>query len=89
MKIIKLIATVGFVASLLVALAAPSVAYPQFLETAKKFGAKDCRFCHIKPDGGEPFAARGRWLRKEKERRKADEVDPNWLAQYKQSVKKK
>jgi hypothetical protein len=88
-KIIKLVATVGFVASLLVALAVQSVAYPQFLDIAKKYGAKDCRFCHVKPDGGEPFAARGRWLVKEKERRKADTVDPNWLARYKQSAKKK
>jgi len=88
-KIIKLVATVSFVACIFAALAAQSVAYPQFVEVAKKYGAKDCRFCHVKPDGGEPFSARGRWLRKEKERRKADEVDPNWLAQYGKSAKKK
>jgi hypothetical protein len=63
-------------------LAGESLAYPPFLPKAKKFGAKDCRFCHVKMEGGEPYTARGQWLIKEKARRKADAVDPEWLADY-------
>jgi hypothetical protein len=64
-------------------MAIQSVAYPPFLAKAKKFGAKDCRFCHVNLEGGEPHNARGQWLIKEKERRSADAVDPEWLVDYK------
>jgi ketosteroid isomerase-like protein len=57
--------------------------YPQFLTVARKFGAKDCRHCHVKLEGGEPFSVRGKWLIAEKTRRGADVVDPEWLADYK------
>ena len=69
--------------------ASDSVAYPPFLFKAKKFGAKDCTFCHVNPEGGPPFSERGKWLIAQKERRHADAVDPEWLAAYKSSKKKR
>ncbi|HEY7181748.1 MAG TPA: hypothetical protein VIC84_10035 [Blastocatellia bacterium] len=63
-------------------------AYPPFLRKAQKFGAKDCTFCHTQPTGGEGWNERGNWLIAEKERRKADAVDVEWLADYKEGAKK-
>ena len=63
-------------------------AYPPFLRKAQKFGAKDCKFCHIQPTGGEGWNERGQWLIAEKERRNADTVDVEWLADYKEGAKK-
>jgi ketosteroid isomerase-like protein len=53
------------------------------LAKAKKFGAKDCTFCHVDPDGGPPWNERGQWLVAEKQRRNADVVDVEWLAEFK------
>jgi len=63
-------------------------AYPPYLKAAAKFGAKDCLFCHKNPEGGEGWNERGTWLIAEKERRKADTVDVEWLAEYKVGEKK-
>jgi hypothetical protein len=63
-------------------------AYPPFLRKAQKFGAKDCTFCHTQPTGGEGWNERGNWLIAEKERRKADAVDVEWLADYKEGANK-
>ena len=63
-------------------------AYPPFLRKAAKFGAKDCMFCHQKPEGGEGWNDRGNWLIAEKEKRKADAIDVEWLADYKEGEKK-
>jgi hypothetical protein len=63
-------------------------AYPPFLRKAQKFGAKNCLYCHKEPEGGEGWNERGQWLIAEKERRKADAVDPEWLADYKDADKK-
>jgi len=63
-------------------------AYPPFLRKAQKFGAKNCLFCHKEPQGGEGWNERGQWLIAEKERRKADLVDPEWLTDYKEGAKK-
>lgn len=89
MKRIKGIAILVFVVATVVALAIQSAAFPPFVAKAKKFGAKDCRFCHVNLEGGEPFNARGQWLVKEKERRAADAVDPEWLVEYKAKKAKK
>src|SRR5215475_8961678 len=62
-------------------------AYPAFLRKAQKFGAKNCLYCHKQPTGGEGWNKRGEWLIAEKERRKADAVDPEWLADYKEGAK--
>lgn len=59
-------------------------AYPPFVRKAEKFGAKDCLFCHKEPNGGEGWNDRGNWLIAEKERRKADSIDMEWLAEYKE-----
>jgi hypothetical protein len=80
---IKIAIALVFCSALVTAVAAPAFGYPPFLAKAKKFGAKDCTFCHVQPEGGPPFAPRGEWLVAEKERRKADVVNPEWLADYK------
>lgn len=74
--VVSLLATIGIVAT-------ESVAYPPFLFKARKFGAQDCTFCHVNPEGGVPWNARGKWLIQEKEKRNADQVDVEWLAEYK------
>lgn len=81
----KVKAEVGlvFVAVMLLELAGQSSAYPPLLNKARKFGAKDCTFCHVEPDGGPPWNERGKWLVAEKERRKAEVVDVEWLVNYK------
>ncbi|MEW6131358.1 MAG: DUF4440 domain-containing protein [Acidobacteriota bacterium] len=76
-----------FVFSAIAALTATVSAYPPFVGKAKKFGATDCRFCHIDPMGGPPWNARGKWLIAEKKRRNADAVDVEWLAEYKPGSK--
>jgi ketosteroid isomerase-like protein len=43
-------------------------------------------FCHTLPEGGEGWNARGQWLIKERQRRGAEEVDPGWLADYKENA---
>jgi hypothetical protein len=83
-KRFKLIIAVSFVAAIVAAMVTQSFAYPPFLAKARKFGAKDCTFCHVAPDGGAPWNTRGQWLIKEKERRGADAVDVEWLAEYKE-----
>jgi hypothetical protein len=72
-----------FVAGLLGSLAGESFGYPPFVAKARKFGAKDCTFCHVDPLGGPPWNSRGQWLITEKERLKADVIDVEWLTNYK------
>ncbi|MFP5264994.1 MAG: DUF4440 domain-containing protein [Blastocatellia bacterium] len=83
MKNIKLTVGVVFAAAIVSALAVESFAYPPFLAKARKYGAKDCTFCHVAPEGGAPWNDRGQWLIKEKERRGAEAVNVDWLAEYK------
>src|SRR5437588_6679124 len=83
-KRFKLIIAISFVAAIVAAMVTQSFAYPPFLAKARKFGAKDCTYCHVAPEGGAPWNARGQWLIKEKERRGADAVDVEWLAEYKE-----
>jgi hypothetical protein len=82
-KSIKVVVTLIFIAATVAALARQSLGYPPFLAKARKFGAKDCTFCHVDPEGGPPWNDRGKWLIKEKERRAAETVDVEWLADYK------
>ena len=82
-KRIKVLVALIFLVGLVASLATQSFAYPPFLAKAKKYGAKDCTFCHVDPNGGPPWNERGQWLVNEKERRKADVVDVDWLANYK------
>lgn len=83
MKSIKVLVAVFFIAAIVSALSTQAFGYPPFLVKAKKFGAKDCTFCHIDPEGGPPWNDRGKWLIGEKERRGAETVDVEWLADYK------
>jgi ketosteroid isomerase-like protein len=80
---IKFAIAIFFVASVLLSLSGKASAYPPFLGKAKKFGAKDCTFCHVDPLGGPPWNERGKWLVEEKTRRNADAIDVEWLADYK------
>jgi hypothetical protein len=63
-------------------------AYPPFVKKAAKFGATNCLFCHTEAEGGEGWNERGKFLIAEKEKRKADAIDVEWLADYKEGEKK-
>jgi uncharacterized damage-inducible protein DinB len=63
--------------------ALPAASYPPYVRQAAKFGAKDCLFCHTRAEGGEGWNELGKWLMDERDRRKADSIDVNWLADYK------
>lgn len=80
---IKIAVSLAFIAAFIAALGGQSFAYPPMLVKAKKFGAKDCTFCHVDPEGGPPWNERGQWLITEKERRAAETVEVEWLADYK------
>jgi Domain of unknown function (DUF3471) len=82
-KSIKVLVALIFIASAVAALSTKTFGYPPFLVKAKKFGAKDCTFCHVDPEGGPPWNDRGKWLISEKERRGAETVDVEWLVDYK------
>ena len=86
-KLIKLSIAVVIIAGMLGS-SFSTRAYPPFLRKAQKFGAKNCLYCHKQPTGGEGWNERGEWLIAEKERRKADAVDPEWLVDYKEGAKK-
>lgn len=73
----------AIVAGLFLATAFRTEAYPPFVRKSEKFGAKDCLFCHKEPQGGEGWNERGTWLMAEKDKRKADSIDVEWLADYK------
>lgn len=83
LKRAKIFAVAFFLVALIAALAAQSDAFPPFLAKARKFGAKDCTFCHVNPEGGPPWNERGKWLMAEKLRRGFAEVDVEWLTDYK------
>jgi ketosteroid isomerase-like protein len=85
---IKFAIAIFFVVSIVLSLYGDASAYPPFVAKAKKFGAKDCTFCHVDPLGGPPWNERGKWLVEEKTKRNADAIDVEWLAEYKESGKK-
>jgi len=86
-KIIKLSIAIVVIAGV-VGSSFSTKAYPAFLRKAVKFGAKNCLYCHKESAGGEGWNERGQWLIAEKERRKADDIDVEWLADYKEGAKK-
>jgi hypothetical protein len=65
-----------------------SLAFQSLMNKAKKFGAKDCLFCHTHEEGGAGWNERGQWLIAEKERRKAEKIDADWLVDYKPEEKR-
>lgn len=89
MRKIKIAIAMTFIAIIVAALATETLGYPPFMAKAKKYGAKDCTFCHVDPAGGTPWNERGEWLMKEKEKRNADVIDVDWLATYKPAKKGK
>lgn len=89
MRKIKVAIGATFIGIIVTALATQTLGYPPFMAKAKKYGAKDCTFCHVDPAGGTPWNARGDWLMKEKEKRNADVIDVDWLATYKPAKKGK
>lgn len=86
-KLIKLTLAVA-AAAIVLGSALTTNAYPPFLKKAAKFGAKDCLYCHKQAEGGEGWNERGNWLIAEKDKRKADAIDVEWLADYKETEKK-
>lgn len=60
-------------------------AKPGYLARAQELGfdAKDCTYCHTKPTGGSGWNARGTWLKAQKKKRHASDVDVAWLKDYK------
>jgi hypothetical protein len=67
-------------------LALPGEAYPPFVRQSAKFGAKDCTFCHTRPEGGDSWNERGNWLIAEKDKRKSDSINVEWLSEYGQQA---
>lgn len=78
---IKTTLTIIFAAGIL-STAINTQAYPPFVKQSARFGAKDCTFCHTKPEGGEGWNKRGQWLMAEKDKRKTDAVDVAWLSEF-------
>ncbi|MCY3621436.1 MAG: PQQ-binding-like beta-propeller repeat protein [Gammaproteobacteria bacterium] len=58
----------------------PAAASPDLLVPALEYGAKDCSFCHLTPQGGEAHNERGIWLVAERDRRGVEKIDVAWLA---------
>lgn len=69
--------------ALMVVSSLPAKSYPPFVRKAAKFGAQDCLFCHTAAGGGEGWNDRGKWLIAEREKRNADAIDVEWLAEFK------
>jgi hypothetical protein len=82
LRTVKIAISLIFIAGFVATLAGETFGYPPLLVKARKFGAKDCTFCHVDPEGGPPWNERGQWLIKEKERRGVETVDVEWLAAY-------
>ena len=79
----KLALVIGLVIGF-VWLATRSEAYPPLLRQATKFGAKDCSYCHKDAQIGGDLNARGKWLKSERDKRSAERIDVEWLADYKE-----
>ena len=73
-------------AAALLAACATAQAKPQWLRKAQMNGfpeIRSCAACHASdmPSGG-PWNDRGNWLRTEKDRRHAPDIDVMWLKDY-------
>lgn len=79
------IAILTAAAALLLAL--PAQAKMPFVKKAQELGftdVKDCKACHVgAPKKGGEMTARGKFLVETKAKKKAAEVDLNWLKEYK------
>lgn len=81
-------------ASALMAGSRPASATLPMQKAAKEAGfaeATNCMYCHgekLPKKDAHTFNERGQWLEAEKDKRKAKEVDVNWLKDYKPEAKK-
>jgi len=79
------IATLIAAAALIFAL--PAQAKMPWVKKAQELGfaeVKDCKACHVgAPKKGGEMTARGKFLEETKAKKKAAEVDLNWLKEYK------
>ena len=66
-------------AALLAFAVQPVAASPEHLPPALEFGARDCGFCHLTPQGGQGHNERGLWLLAERDRRGVAAIDVAWL----------
>ena len=66
----------------------PTAASPDLLVPAMEYGAQDCAFCHLTPQGGEAHNERGLWLVAERDRRSVEKIDVTWLAARENRVAK-
>ena len=83
----------GLTLLLLAAGAVPAHATLDLQKKAKAAGmpAQACIYCHaekLPKKGAATFNERGEWLKAEKEKRQAKEVDPAWLKDYVEAAKK-
>jgi hypothetical protein len=74
-------------------LAAPSSATLPMQKKAKEMGfaVENCLYCHVEKlpkKNAVTYNERGQWLKDEKEKRKAKEVDVAWLKDYPGDQKK-
>ena len=72
--------TINRIVAVSVLLATRASGSPDLFVPAMEYGAKDCAFCHLTPQGGEANNERGLWLVEERERRGVEKVDVAWLA---------
>ena len=81
MRIATLIAAAALI------FAVPAQAKMPWVKKAQELGfaeVKDCKACHVgAPKKGGEMTARGKFLEETKAKKKAAEVDLNWLKEYK------
>jgi len=81
MRIATLIAAAALI------LAVPAQAKMPWVKKAQELGfaeVKDCKACHVgAPKKGGEMSARGKFLEETKAKKKAADVDLNWLKEYK------
>lgn len=81
MRIATLIAAAALI------FAVPAQAKMPWVKKAQELGfaeVKDCKACHVgAPKKGGEKTARGKFLEETKAKKKAAEVDLNWLKEYK------
>ena len=61
-----------------------------FVKKAQEAGladVKDCTYCHV-TKGKKDLNDAGKWLQEQKAAKKAADVDPAWLKDYKPAAKK-
>jgi len=86
---LKTTVAVSLAIAAVLAAAAPASATVAMQKKAKEAGleVQNCLYCHnekMPKKGASTYNARGEWLRAQKERRQAKEIDAAWLKEYKE-----